>query len=505
VSLSTLLDVAEAMFPDRIVYGPPGGSLTVTQVGQGSRAGSAIVAASGARALAYLAVNGPALPVGLFAAAAAGVPFVPVNYRLPATQIAKLLTTLEDPLVICDEASTALLPAGMASITTSQWLSRSLAGSPASTPALPEPAEDGPPAVVLFTSGTTAQPKAVQLSHANLLSYVLQTTDPGSAAPDDAALVAVPPYHIAGIGSMLTNLYAGRRVVYMANFTAADWIRAVRDEDITFAMLVPTMLVRVVEELAAHQVGLPSLRALAYGGARIAPSVVAAALRLLPDVAFVNAYGLTETSSTIALLGPEDHRRSAASADPLERARLASIGRPVPGIEIQIRSEHGQPLPAGQVGGLWVRGPQVSGRYAGTGSVLDAGGWFGTGDRAYVDAAGYIFILGRGDDTIIRGGENVAPAEVEDVLTAHPDVRDAAVIGAADLEWGERIVAFVVARDGAVLDLDRLRAYAGSELRASRMPSEIILRPELPYNATGKLLRRQLRTEYLDENGGLPK
>ena len=505
MSLSALLDVAEAMFPDRVVYGPPAGSLTVTQVGQGSRASAAIVAASGARALAYLAVNGLALPVGLFAAAAAGVPFVPLNYRLPAAQIAKLLTALEDPLVICDEASTALLPAGMASITTSQWLSRCLAGSSASTPALPEPAEAGSPAVVLFTSGTTAQPKAAQLSHANLLSYVLQTTDPGSAAPDDAALVAVPPYHIAGIGTMLTNLYAGRRVVYMANFTAADWIRAARDEDITFAMLVPTMLVRVVEELAAHQVGLPSLRALAYGGARIAPSVVAAALRLLPDVAFVNAYGLTETSSTIALLGPEDHRRSAVSADPLERARLASVGRPVPGIEIQIRSEHGQPLPAGQVGGLWVRGPQVSGRYAGTGSVLDAGGWFGTGDRAYVDAAGYIFILGRGDDTIIRGGENVAPAEVEDVLTAHPDVRDAAVIGAADLEWGERIVAFVVARDGAVLDLDRLRAYAGSELRASRMPSEIILRRELPYNATGKLLRRQLRTEYLDENGGLPK
>src|SRR5208282_73712 len=158
------------------------------------------------------------------------------------------------------------------------------------------------------------------------------------------------------------------------------------------------------------------------GGARMPLPVVTAALRSFPGVDFVNAYGLTETSSTIALLSPDDHREAIA-------AGLSSAGRLVPGVEGQIRDDDDNVLPAGDPGQLWVRGPQVSGYYEETGSVLDAGGWFPTRDCAFFDSGGYLFITGRTDDVIIRGGENIAPAEIEDVLVHHPAVAQVAVVG----------------------------------------------------------------------------
>jgi acyl-CoA synthetase (AMP-forming)/AMP-acid ligase II len=363
-----------------------------------------------------------------------------------------------------------------------------------------EPAEvdDESTAVLLFTSGTTSKPKKVVLRHSNLVSYVLQTVEFASAGEDQAVLVSVPPYHIAGIGTVLTNLYAGRRLTYLANFDAATWLDLVRTEQITNVMLVPTMLVRIVEELGGKPADVPDLVSIAYGGARMPAIVLEAALEAFPQTGFVNAYGLTETSSTIAVLGPDDHRDAMASDDPSVRARLASAGRPVPGIEMEIRDDLGEPVPIGTPGELWVRGAQVSGEYEGLGSVLDANGWFPTKDAAYQDPDGFVFIIGRSDDTIIRGGENIAPAEIEDCLGRHPAVRDVAVFGAPDDEWGERIVAAVVAQPGEQLDPDELRAYVRERLRGSRTPDEVVIREELPYTQTGKLLRKQLASEILD-------
>jgi acyl-CoA synthetase (AMP-forming)/AMP-acid ligase II len=223
--------------------------------------------------------------------------------------------------------------------------------------------------------------------------------------------------------------------------------------------------------------------------------VLEAALEAFPQTGFVNAYGLTETSSTIAVLGPEDHRSAIASDDPEVRGRLRSAGRAVPGIEFQVRDEAGAEVGPGTEGELWVRGPQVSGEYEGLGSVLDAEGWFPTRDRARVDAEGYLYLSGRSDDVIIRGGENIAPAEIEEVLGRHPQVRDAAVFGAPDEEWGEKIVAAVVPEDGATLTVEDVRGYVRERLRGSRTPDEVVFRDELPYTPTGKLLRRQLVAE----------
>jgi long-chain acyl-CoA synthetase len=212
----------------------------------------------------------------------------------------------------------------------------------------------------------------------------------------------------------------------------------------------------------------------------------------LPHVGFVNAYGLTETSSTIAVLTPDDHRAAQVASDPAAAKRLGSVGRPVPGIELEIRGEDGTVLGPGEVGELFVRGEQVSGRYTGIGSVLDENGWFPTKDIAMVDGDGYLFIGGRSDDTIIRGGENIAPAELEEVLIEHPHVRDVAVVGVEDPQWGQAIVAVVVPRNGIDPDADELREYVRKTLRGSRTPDRVVFRDELPTTATGKVLRREI-------------
>jgi acyl-CoA synthetase (AMP-forming)/AMP-acid ligase II len=240
---------------------------------------------------------------------------------------------------------------------------------------------------------------------------------------------------------------------------------------------------------------LPSLRNLAYGGSKVPLPLVRKALELLPHVGFVNAYGLTETSSTIAVLTPDDHREAQAAADPAVVRRLASVGQPVGSVEVQIRDEGGAVLPAGETGELFVRGEQVSGRYTGIGSVLDADGWFPTKDIATIDHGGYLFIGGRSDDTIIRGGENIAPAELEEVLVEHPHVRDVAVVGVDDPQWGQAIVAVVVPAVGAEPDPEELREHVRKSLRGSRTPDRVVFRDELPTNATGKVLRREIVEE----------
>jgi acyl-CoA synthetase (AMP-forming)/AMP-acid ligase II len=252
------------------------------------------------------------------------------------------------------------------------------------------------------------------------------------------------------------------------------------------------MLARVVTHLGeAEDSGTPTLRSLSYGGARMPTPVLHRAMRLFSTTDFVNAYGLTETSSTIALLGPEDHRDAFVAADPQALARLGSVGRLLPGIELEVRDDEGGLVAEGELGLLFFRGEQISGEYAG-GSVLDHDGWFSSRDRGRIDEDGYLFIEGRADDTIIRGGENIAPAEIEDVLIACDGIVDAAVVGLPDDEWGQRLVAVVVGAPGASVTADQLKEAVRDRLRSSKTPEVIEFWSELPRTDTGKLLRRQV-------------
>lgn len=495
MGIELLLDITSSTAPERVVLGRRSDGLSLERLSELAVAGAAAIHRSSAKTVAFLGANGPAFPVAVFAAARAGVPISPLNYRQSADQLAALLDRLDEPLIIADERQRAQLNAlGYSSmLSTDEWLSA--AGAETLTPELDDllpPPDDDSPAVLLFTSGTTSAPKCVVLRHEHLLAYVLQTVDPASADDSDAALVSVPPYHIAGIAAVLTNVYAGRRVLYLPQFTPADWIDLISSEEVSSAMVVPTMLARVVEHFGERIADVPSLRSLAYGGSRLPQPVLERALKIFPTVDFVNAYGLTETSSTVAVLGPDDHRAAMETDDPALRARLSSAGRLVAGVEGQIRSADGAVCGTDEPGELYVRGPQISGEYVGTGSTLDDESWFPTKDRAWFDEDGYLFIEGRMDDTIIRGGENVAPAEIEDVLLAHPDVREAAVLGRPDEEWGERIVAFVVPKQFPAPSEAAMRDWVRERLRRSKTPDDVYFREELPHTATGKLLRREL-------------
>jgi len=455
-----------------------------------------VVAASGAQHVAYVGSGGVMAPLLIFASARAAKPYTPINYRLSGEGISELIARLPDPLIIVDGRYREMVgDCGKLVMDSDDLLVAARTAEPVAEFADPDDV-----AVVLFTSGTTSKPKAVELTHGNLTSYITGTVEFGSAETEDAALICVPPYHIAGVNAAMSNLYAGRKMVYLANFEPREWVRLVSDEKVTTATVVPTMLDRIVTVLEREPTGLPSLRNLAYGGSKVGLPLVRKALDLLPHVGFVNAYGLTETSSTVAVLTPDDHRDAHGNSDETIARRLGSVGLPVPGIELQIRDEGGSVLPPGQTGELFVRGEQVSGRYTGIGSVLDDEGWFPTRDIATLDEAGYLFIGGRSDDTIIRGGENIAPAELEDVLIEHPAVHEVAVVGVEDAQWGQAIVAVVVLAAGADQDADAIRGYARKFLRGSRTPDRVVFRDELPTNATGKLLRREIIASLCDAN-----
>jgi acyl-CoA synthetase (AMP-forming)/AMP-acid ligase II len=294
-------------------------------------------------AVLYLGANHLAYPIALFSAAQAGVPFIPLNYRLGEQQLAALLARHPGALVLRQADLDGLLvsgayPVGSIVPTPEPASASAPASAGGDVAAEPRPADDDDPvAVVLYTSGTAAVPKAALLRHRHLLAYVLNTVDFASAEDGDAALVSVPPYHVAGLANLLTNLYAGRRLVYLPFFDAANWLATVRRERVTHA-------------------------------------------RLFPKTGFVNAYGLTETTSSIAVLSPEDHRAALTSSDAVVRDRLGSVGRALPGVEFQIRDSDGACAGPGETGLIFVRGDQISGEYGGH-SALDADGWFPTRDR----------------------------------------------------------------------------------------------------------------------------
>ncbi|HET9078421.1 MAG TPA: fatty acid--CoA ligase family protein [Acidimicrobiales bacterium] len=491
VNLGLLLEMVADGGGDRVVLGSRPGGMTGSALLAAARAAASRFRASGAEYAGFLDLNSEAVPVALFGAALAGIPFVPVNYRLEDGHLAAILERIAPGVVVAGPGSAGRVPAGvgLSVVDPAELLA----------PAPPDAGEldwvDGESvAVLLFTSGTTGAPKAAVLRHRHLVSYIMSSVEFFSAGEDEAQLISVPPYHIAGVSSVLSSLYSGRRMVYLSGFDPHAWVGAVRAESVTQAMVVPTMLGRILDVLEQTGEGLPSLRHLSYGGGRMPVETIERAMATWPAVDFVNAYGLTETSSTVAILTPEDHREAVSSTEPSVRARLGSVGRPLPSVEISIRDDAGRPVPPGGRGEVWIRGDQVAGEYLGA-SLVDADGWFPTRDAGRLDDAGFLYLDGRLDDVIVRGGENLSPGEIEEVLLAHPAVRDAAVVGVPDPEWGEAVAAAVVLETGSSATAEELQAWVRGRLRSTRTPQTIQFRSELPYNETGKLLRRVIRDE----------
>jgi len=499
MNLMMLLEMAASGLPDRVAVQNGSDALTYSELFSAAGAAAAQVSATGASRLAVLDVSSLAVPVGLFASAWAGLPFVPLNYRLTGSELEALIAQIAPSYLVTDASRIDSLSqlAGTIPAAREEFLAAARSGTAGDPTWSMDPDEI---AILLFTSGTTGPPKAAVIRHKHLVSYILGSVEFGSAADGDATLMSVPPYHIAGMAAIASSVYSGRRIVQLPNFTAEAWIDLARAERVSNAFVVPTMLARIVDALeATGGADLPHLRAISYGGGKMPQPVIEKAMKLFPNADFTNAYGLTETSSTIAILGPEDHRTAAASDDPKIRRRLVSVGRPLPSVEVEIRDDEGRPLGPDERGEIYVRGEQVSGEYLGRGSRLDKAGWFPTRDGGCMDADGYLFLEGRIDDIIVRGGENISPGEVEDVLLEHPAVSDAAVVGVPDEQWGEAVAAVVVVRRGCGVTVEELRDFVKGQLRSSRAPTHIDFCDELPYNETGKLLRRRVRAQLLGE------
>lgn len=492
MNISLVLQMAADAEPERIGLVCEGRRWSYRALLQAARVAAADISSSGSTHVALLDESSEASAIALFAAALSGVPYVPLNYRLADPDLAALLGRIAPAYIVGDADRVQRLSPSTSNRIRGRSDFVSLAMS-SEAPASPEEPPEGI-AVQLFTSGTTAAPKAALLRHANLLSYILGTVEFGAASEQEAALVSVPPYHIAGIAALLSSIYAMRRILLLPAFDPDEWLTLAAAERSTHAFLVPTMLGRILGRLDTGMAAdLSAMRAISYGGGRMPTELIERALELFPTTDFTNAYGLTETSSTIALLGPEEHRAARASTDPTVRARLGSVGHPLPTVQVEIRDDEGRPLPPGERGEIYVRGDQVSGEYRER-SALDAQGWFPTRDAGWLDEQGYLFLAGRADDVIVRGGENISPGEIEEVLLTHPAVADAAAVAVPSAEWGEAVAVAIVARPGcAAPSEEELRTLIRNRLRSSRVPERIAVVDALPYNEMGKLLRREIK------------
>ena len=488
MNIALLLRMAAETCPDRIAITFEGRHYSYGNLYLAAQKAAHGFLASGCRYVSLLDVGSPSVPVALMGAAMAGIPYVPLNYRLADEQLLPLLDRIDPAYLITGDPGMHLASQARILRTASAFMQEALGDGPS----IGEWCEDpSAVAVQLFTSGTTGPPKAAILRNEHLVSYILGSVEFMSADETDATLVSVPPYHIAGISAIISSIYACRRIVQLANFSADEWISLCLGERVTNAFVVPTMLSRIIDRIETSNLDADSfnhLSSVAYGGGKMPIRVIERALQLLPHVDFTNAYGLTETSSTVTLLDPDDHRL--AISEPDYRARLGSVGKALPTVEIEIRGEDGEPLPSREPGEIHVRGPQVAGEYQGT-SLLDSEGWFPTRDAGYLDEDGYLYLSGRADDVIVRGGENISPGEIEDILNQHDAVLDAAVVGIPSQEWGEMVALAVVCASD--FSEDDIQDYIRGHLRSSRVPEKILFKEELPYNETGKLLRRVVR------------
>jgi len=362
--------------------------------------------------------------------------------------------------------------------------------------------DDSDVTVLMYTAGTTGLPKGVPLTHNSYSFYVLQNVNPPDLEVTESNLITMPLYHIAGMQAMLAGIYGGRTIVLMKQFETKEWLETAQREKVTRVMLVPTMLKRIVDDPDFDKYDLSSIQVITYGAAACPYEVLRKTIERFPGRALINAFGGTETSSTIAMLRAEDQIITGKETKEEKKLkRLAtSIGLPLDDVEVQIRDEEGRVLPTGEIGELVVRGPRIMKGYwkdeEKTKKAFTADGWYRTSDMGYMDNEGYIYLCGRVDDLIVRGGENISPEEVENVLYTHPKIEDAAVIGVSDLEWGAEPRAIVVLSKGETATFDEIMEYCRERLAGFKRPRSVVFVDELPKTSTGKVLRKTLREQY---------
>ena len=464
--------------------------------------------------VATLQVNTSAVVEAALATAKLDGVFVPLNFRVKADELTFMLNDAGPGVLLVGSRYLDLVESILPDLKSVKHIV-ALEGQHGSWPSYDDLVAGGSPeerfptaddedlAVLMFTAGTTGFPKGVMLTHNSFSSYILANVEPADPEIEEKNLLTVPLYHIAGLQAVLAAVYSGRTLIIQRQFEAREWMELVQQEQVDRAMMVPTMLKQLMDHPDFHQHDLSSLKVITYGAAPMPLEVIRRAIQELPGCRFINAFGQTETASTITMLAPEDHDiPKDATPEEVERRlkRLISIGKPLPDVEVRIVDEDAKGVPPGEVGEIVARGSRLMKGYwnqeAATRETM-RDGWLYTGDLGYQDEEGYIFLAGRAKDFIKRGGEMISPEEVEQVLMAHTAVDEAAIIGVPDVDWGERVRAVVVLHPGAQRPTEEeLIEHCRQRLSSYKKPESVVFTDELPRNPMGKVLKRVLREEY---------
>ncbi|OBK88132.1 long-chain-fatty-acid--CoA ligase [Mycolicibacter sinensis] len=346
--------------------------------------------------------------------------------------------------------------------------------------------------VQLYTSGTTGFPKGAMLTHRSLLTNAAGVVNSFQFVEDSVNMVAMPLFHVSGTGWALAGMSVGAQTIVVRDVVPDQILAQFGRDRVTHAFFVPAVYGFFLETPGLAKYDFSSLRCLGYGGSPMPSHLLRRALEVF-SVDFYQVYGMTEASGAFSILGPAEHRDS---NHPL---RLNSAGRAIPGTEIRVVDRAGHDLPDGEIGEFVVRGDLVMAGYwcrpTDTASTV-VDGWLHTGDAGRRDSDGYLYIEDRIKDMIISGGENVYPAEIERVLSMFPDIGEIAVIGVPDEKWGEAVKAVVAPKPGAFFDEEKFLAYARDNLAGYKRPKSVDVMAALPRNATGKILKRELRAPY---------
>ena len=443
--------------------------------------------------VAFLGFNQPAFLFAMFGSAHLGAIFVPLNFRLTGPELAFMIGDCGAVALIVDAQHEPVIAPVRDRLTTvrahlsaerpEDWAADEL---PAATPVA---AYDNDVALIMYTSGTTGRPKGAMLTHGNFWWNNVNVFLAIDFLQDDVTLTAAPIFHIGGLNvTTLATLQKGGLVVLMRGFDPGRALAEIAAHRVTSMFGVPAMFQFMAQHPAFAETDLSSVRVLVVGGAPCPLPVLK--IYLERGVSMQQGYGLTETAPMVSFLAPE-----------FAIAKVGSSGKPPLLTEIRIVDGHGDDIrEPGKQGEVWVRGPNVTPGYWGlpeaTAKAIDAEGWFKTGDAAFLDSEGFLTISDRIKDMVITGGENVYPAEVESALMRCPAIAEVAVIGEPDPQWGERIVAVVALKAGQSLSLDELRDFAGASLARYKLPRRLEFVAALPRNATGKILKYDLRKRF---------
>jgi len=359
------------------------------------------------------------------------------------------------------------------------------------------PATDDDVVLQLYTSGTTGHPKGVEVSNANMMAFLGMAH--GVAGfnynADENVINAMPQFHVAGTNIGIAAIASGARVHILRDLVPAQILDMIAREKINHAFFVPAVILMLMQAPEMAGADLTSVRTVSYGASPIAEDLLVRARERF-GCAFLQFYGMTETCGAGTFLPPEAH-------DPAKN-KLRSCGIPWPGIDVKVVDASGNECAPGEVGEIVIKAPIVMKGYwkrpeATAEAVTD--GWMHTGDAAYKDEDGYFFIYDRVKDMIVSGGENIYPAEVENALFSHPELADVAVIGVPDDKWGETVKAIVIAKPGAAPSAESVIAHARERLAAYKCPKTVDFVDAIPRNASGKILRRELRKPYWEGRG----